>query len=439
LAMAVSDTMASFAHSRNSNHTSTQRSTTMAASTKRLGSAQHVLFVAFLVLFATVQFSSLINVTSVRQTMEITASVHPAVWDHALRLRRNATSPTAIPCADTLGKNGTWIQDWYFAEHYGQYKTPLVIPPGPHARRTWGEFQPSDDAPFRWEASWRWQDYASDDCQIDYTVSPDKLCQALYSLQVTRVLFFGDSLSQSMAKSLLNKMGVQHVITKPNPSNTTDSYELQCKILNIDVQILLAKEGGGHGSRSNPARLNFFFSNETRNFITSNRGRTLAVLNIGAHYHALYEYKEDFHILLDTIDSFQRPNDLVFFRTTVPGHKGCKPVNARRFNWTRGLRQVPLKHFDEYISTSQYAWDLFFDYNEHTKRTLAERTLKPHIHLLDVVNMTILRQDGHVGGTDCLHYYSPGPVDWWNHLLYTFLEKLALSKTLVAAAADDIR
>jgi hypothetical protein len=247
----------------------------------------------------------------------------------------------------------------------------------------------------------------------------------LHALQVTRVLFFGDSLTQFMAKSLLNKLGSEHVITKIKPSNTTNSYELQCLETNQGVQFLLSKEGGGHGSRSSPKRIEFTMSDVTRDFVTSNPNRSLSILNIGAHYHTIQEYEEDFEMLLNVIDGFQRPNDLVFFRTTVPGHKGCKPVNARRFNWNKGLRDLPLKKFEDYVPTTQYAWNLFLDYNHYTKRKIAERTTKPVIHILDVVNMTILRQDGHIGGNDCLHYFSPGPVDWWNHLLYSFLKELS--------------
>jgi len=54
--------------------------------------------------------------------------------------------------------------------------------------------------------------------------------------------------------------------------------------------------------------------------------------------------------------------------------------------------------------------------------------------------MTVLRNDGHLGGeecanepcreniesNDCFHYFLPGPVDWWNHLLYNNLMDLGL-------------
>lgn len=398
---------------------------TMAAM-KRSGSAQRILFVMFLVALAALQFESLMKVS--RQIETITTIELPSHHHHESPLPTSNDNDATSSCLHILGKNGTWVQDWQFAKNYGQYSDPLVIPPGPHVKRTWGKFRPSADAPFRWESSWRWHDYAPNGCQIDYTVSSNKLCEVLHSLQVTRVLFFGDSLSQSMAKSLLNKLGTEHVTAKSKPSSTTESYQIQCPRFSNNVQFLLAKEGGGHGSRSNPTRFDFVMTNVTRHFISSNPDRTLAVLNFGAHYHAMHEYEEDLDILLHTMDRFQRPNDLIFFRTTVPGHKHCTPSNPRRFNWTQGLREVPLKRFEDYRITTQYSWDLFFKYNRHVKQTLEERAEeKPTIHLLDVEHMTILRQDGHVGGQDCLHYYSPGPVDWWNHLLFTFLKELAAS------------
>lgn len=30
---------------------------------------------------------------------------------------------------------------------------------------------------------------------------------------------------------------------------------------------------------------------------------------------------------------------------------------------------------------------------------------------------------------DCLHYYLPGPPDWWNHLLVTWLADAAAART----------
>ena len=39
--------------------------------------------------------------------------------------------------------------------------------------------------------------------------------------------------------------------------------------------------------------------------------------------------------------------------------------------------------------------------------------------------MTVLRHDAHTAPADCLHFQMPGPVDWWNHLLFTYLQHLS--------------
>jgi hypothetical protein len=90
-----------------------------------------------------------------------------------------------------------------------------------------------------------------------------------------------------------------------------------------------------------------------------------------------------------------------------------------------------------------YNWDLFQYYNAHTKKVVKdwnERqwwnvtsviSYKPIMHVLDVYNMTALRRDGHSAtGKDCLHYHLPGPVDWWNHLLFAYLEELSRDLTV---------
>jgi len=117
--------------------------------------------------------------------------------------------------------------------------------------------------------------------------------------------------------------------------------------------------------------------------------------------------------------------DIVWFRTSVPGHKDCDAENLS-----------PFKTYDEYVPTitEVYSWDKFIDYNDYASRVIRERSKKnnlkgPAIDILDVYPMTVLRPDGHAGGADCvncgrddcLHYSLPGPVDWWNHLMLSNL------------------
>jgi hypothetical protein len=93
---------------------------------------------------------------------------------------------------------------------------------------------------------------------------------------------------------------------------------------------------------------------------------------------------------------------------------------------------VPLNTYQDYQVAMQHDWNLFEDFNAYTRARLRSS----HIRLLDVFNMTILRRDGHTGGRDCLHYFTLGPVDFWNHLFYTHLKKLA-SRTRAELFAPD--
>ena len=140
---------------------------------------KYLLFIAILAFLTTLQLSSLIQLSGSRKTQEISTPLG-IMNDNTLFRKQDAaiTSTTAHSCIQTLGKNGTWVQDWNYSQKYGQYSTPLVVPHGPFLQRTHSKFQPSTDAPFSWPSSWKWHDY-SQDCQVDYTASAQKWCRCL--------------------------------------------------------------------------------------------------------------------------------------------------------------------------------------------------------------------------------------------------------------------
>jgi hypothetical protein len=333
-------------------------------------------------------------------------------------LEQVQTKSCATTCLGDVGQNGTWVQDWQFAEEYGQYPEPRVVKDGPFGSRTVGKFKPSELAPFRWESSWKWIDYSPNGCQVDFTMSADNLCDVLSQLDVHRVLFIGDSLTDGQFGSLLNRLGSDRIknVTKVKDGKRAN---LACPLQSLDL--LLQLEKGGSKAFPHSEQNEYILHNTTRQFINSDSKRLLTVMNIGAHYHKMEHYKEDLDLLIQLLHELNRPNDLYFFRTTVPGHNGCEPRRPRQFNWTQGVRVSPLKTYHDYQLTSKHGWNLFEDYNAYTRARLHSS----NIHILDVFNMTILRRDGHSGGADCLHYSSPGPVDFWNHLLYTHLKELA--------------
>ena len=392
------------------------------------------------------------------------------------------------PCLNVFGMNGSWVQDWNYSTTYGQYRQPLVAPNSPYVKRKLDKFRPTNDnqdyAPFRWETSWKWvannDDSTSSSCpQIDHTMTEAKICNLFRSLGgVGRVLFFGDSLTESMFKSFVNLLhpasGGQYdqkvqasAFSKHDPQGTPLFAKIRCRrprlrstatgantttnananstttVVVDEIPIVMMRDHGGqaffHSNRSD-----FVFDNFTRDFVSfSPNNRTLAIFNLGVHYHVLEHYQEDLEKLLFVLDELQRPQDLYFFRTSVPGHVDCQPRKPRSFNYTKGSRIVPLATFEDYAATTMYNWNEMFDYNMHAKQVIENRRKKRNnsvnenssnitsqgfvakVHILDVLNMTILRHDGHIGGQDCLHYFLPGPPDWWNHLLYTVLVELA--------------
>ncbi len=387
------------------------------------------------------------------------------------RTRKYALVPSCnSPCLLSMGKYGFWKQDWDFAKEYGQFPLPLVIKPGPHAHRTGLKFQPSEDAPFPWWTSWKWVNHKSDKnmnmnmnmnkteeeertCQIR-PMTHEVVCRVLVQLGVDRIAFYGDSLTEGQYKSFMNMMGPEHtrnIESMATDGKVQDSLGLVCpddktddddndrnasessNMKNVTIPIFYRRpigERAGHLKESvyeiAEDLLSFIHKAEDKRF--------LGIFNIGAHYGDHNIYSSDIHRMLDAISSLNRTQDLHFFRTTVPGHVNCNPRNSRAFNWTRGTRDVPFASIDQLqLNTSlalRHGWHNFQHFNQYTKDVI-EKYHKagdiPMIHILDVYNMTALRHDGHTGVADCLHYFWPGPMDWWNHLLFTYLEKVRIA------------
>jgi len=266
----------------------------------------------------------------------------------------------------------------------------------------------------------------------------DKVCSLLETLRVVRLLFLGDSLTHSQFTSFVNKMGPRRIA---DLSGSTPAMEasLLCGVNHqrnsTIVPMLMTREHGGGQAFPRSPRTNLTFPNRTRDFIESSSDRVLIVANIGAHYHKLSHYQEDLDLLFAWFDRLRRHNDLlVYFRRTPSGHRDCSPRFPRSFNFTAGIRDRPLASYAEFQPMTKFGWHLFDHYNVHTRQVVEKRRQQSNqedsvnIRLLDVVNMTLLRSDGHSGGLDCLHYSEPGPVDWWNHLLYTLLKEEAATK-----------
>jgi hypothetical protein len=148
-------------------------------------------------------------------------------------------------------------------------------------------------------------------------------------------------------------------------------------------------------------------------------GQVLLVLNGGPHYHA----RKAFQAMLDGFLSTFRmrsPDDLIWFRTTAPGHKDCFHIPDGQ----SGRNAPPISNYSTFqrlYEASRFGWNQFQYFNSYAEETLRNTSIR----LLNIHNMTALRPDGHPSATDCLHYSLPSVIDWWNHLLYSNLLDLA--------------
>ena len=111
--------------------------------------------------------------------------------------------------------------------------------------------------------------------------------------------------------------------------------------------------------------------------------------------------------------------NLLMFRTTVFGHWDC----TGQLTCTPPL--IDASHF---VPTPNFGWSRVPNLNQIASRVLTHNVQNSsmsegilhaaNFHILDVEPMTTLRPDGHrFSMNDCLHYFLPGPPDWWNHLM----------------------
>lgn len=360
-------------------------------------------------------------------------------------------------CLQFRGRSGQWVQDIAYATA-AQYKTPLT---------KWSEFDfvPNAAIPYRNASTYKWVDDISS-CPVD-VLSLDSFCAVVTSqLHVSRIMFVGDSVTLQMAESLWKLLGSTDDPTD-KPHDKQWARTVSCPASNSSFNLNFYRNDHLDGSNeTSEGELEHrcikprdaFCTGWINDYINYDIGeKTLLIANFGAHVHKIATFEEEMNDFVELLDRYQKPNDVVMFRTTVPGHRNCQQATG------------PYSSYDEFATTlkaSPRSWHLFARYNDYGKsgsmimkpcaisskhehrsniqpfHTPAKSAIQKRnqdgvmnkIHLLDVFPMTVLRPDGHRSGPqkciscpvdDCLHYILEGPPDWWNHLLYSNLLSLA--------------
>jgi len=87
-----------------------------------------------------------------------------------------------------------------------------------------------------------------------------------------------------------------------------------------------------------------------------------------------------------------------------------------KYDWSKGTQVFPLENYTEWKKTDNdmHDWNLMEGHNQIAQDYIADH--HRDIHYINTFNFTVLRRDGHMGGTNCLHYWTPGPPDWWDRL-----------------------
>jgi len=326
-------------------------------------------------------------------------------------------------CLATKGSSGAWVKDLSYAAK-AQYLSHLQEGAGSAIRA----FRPTDDVPYFPPSTYRWRDNDNEQksnwsCQMELCTL-EGMCHALAQLHITRLFFVGDSLTYMQVQSLWKLFGLlddpgeqfgpgfDRALTCPSSTTSaTTNFTFSVVYVRNDH---LSKEGSCKDI-CNPWIDKYF----------SSRKRTLFVGNIGAHIMQFSQFRSEFDAFVELMNHTIPANDMIFFRTTVPGHGKCNAFHAPFNNMTE---------FFENQQYDKYGWDKFTSYNDHVKQriynlqqleqnnfTSGRSSSGRKWFVLDVFPMTVLRPDGHRGGHDCLHYSLPGPPDWWNHLLYSTL------------------
>lgn len=378
---------------------------------------------------------------------------------------RLAPSKETGECRHVRGRMGFWQKDMKYAS-IAQYDEAIRHYSGQtdkHYRRAYQRGQ--TELQYRPSTTYRWQDTAlsnlnqsqTGSCELNL-LTLDSMCSVLQSLDIRRIFFLGDSLTLQQTQSLWKLLSQKNGPTKPRTTVPNFKHRIDCpglvdpkgepfffilQFVRNDELIENSKELSIENGIKN---CNEYCYPWREDYYAHPNMRTLMIVNTGAHFHDFEKYKATIDGFLPKIDEIYsrkpegRRSDIIMFRTTVPGHWGCEKL---------GL--TPFINYEQYHSSISsdtahkdiYGWNDFFEYNDYVIRIFeslrhkfsSEKLDNYHqLEVLDVLPMTILRQDGHVGDEfkppnipdgDCLHYSLPGPIDWWNHLLLSNLLDIA--------------
>jgi len=390
-------------------------------------------------------------------------------------------------CLERRGTSGRWIQDWDYANrssypNHGSYSTWHLADQN---------FTKTPDQPYRLAMSYRWID---DECPV-HEVDIEDFCGACVALGIHQILVLGDSLNIEFVQSLQSLLGFPPEGRRATAFNarfkpwtmTCPSHGPSSLGHKITFWLMRYQPHSDWKQLGDEARNN---NGRARDFIDKSTHKTAIVANLGAWMQGSTQFEEAVTWFLEWMASLRDPSKVVpFWRPTVPGHLGCHPEGTKeeikQYNWVKPVLQEPYANYLEYKQTQDIfrakdndtkrkSWEYFegwngwsyqkmyrtnsttfgsrdrdsfgnnnnnsstiVDSNHSVSGTKSSSSSHNTIHWLNVFPSTVLRRDGHAGFGDCLHYYLPGPIDWWSHLFHSALLDLANATTMTTKISNQ--
>lgn len=343
-------------------------------------------------------------------------------------------------CRHLRARIGAWTADMALAPSL-QYSSPV----DGYLGCADSNFVATAEEPYRPPTTYRWDEGVWATCPVE-VMNKAQLCTQMDRLGLKRILFVGDHTTMTQAISLASILGQNDSISLNTNVVPNFTKTITCDgtaIGSFDLSYIRNDRLEEPGTTPSPGFPNCGPTNVQYCYpwtgdYSGFAGKQLLIVNTGYHWADDWQgYITNFQNFVGKIDEVAgantiRADDVVMFRTSVPGHKECD------------FHNVAYAHYGEYCprivnGAFWHWWGELPPYNDYAIRIINEwnllNTVKngPNIELLDPWLMTVLRPDGHLSGSDagpncvldpkeCMLYSLPGPVDWWNHLL---LQQLA--------------
>ncbi|GFH44518.1 hypothetical protein CTEN210_00992 [Chaetoceros tenuissimus] len=256
----------------------------------------------------------------------------------------------------------------------------------------------------RIENSMQWN-WIPDACKL-HDFNETHLMQLLIQRRA-RIFYVGDSLNEDMAISMKCMLS--------NETNILGDHELVHTIRN-DLLGCPGKDDQDFGTKSYCSNLTQVLHVWKGYISTFNiTDQDIIVMNTGAHWHG--DPKNAAIAFSNIANAISLAfKGLVVVRTTVMGHEKCDsfddmPIFLRSNSTLKNTTNLP------------YNWANFDTLNDMVSKAIKQSDLENYDTLY--IDMFEERPDGHYEGIndtpDCLHYCVPGPINWWNRLLYHIL------------------